>query len=121
MWMGRVVQERPTIELYKHGITRRYLNLDQDGGAYEYDGEGYIPVELDFAVERVLEGLEDMGWTRETVYDEAFIARKYAALREAGWTVITSAPTAGTSPLPEQHQDPNSDDCDQRQDTENHL
>jgi hypothetical protein len=30
-----------------------------------------------------------MGHTRETDYDDEFVAAKYRALREAGWTVIS--------------------------------
>ena len=37
-----------------------------------------------------------MGWTRETAYDEEFVAKKHRQLREAGWTVITTgAPVSG--------------------------
>lgn len=37
MVMGRVVRPpRPTITLYKHVHTRRYLNLDRTGQAYRY-------------------------------------------------------------------------------------
>lgn len=43
------------------------------------------------AVDRVFEGLKEMGWTRETHYDEEFVAEKHRQLREAGWTVITTA------------------------------
>ena len=37
MIMGRVVRSpRPSINLYKHGYTRHYLNLDAHGQAYRY-------------------------------------------------------------------------------------
>jgi len=82
IWMSRVDQDGSVIELYKHGITRRYLNLDHEGGSYRYNGKGYDPIDLDSGIEWVLGELEDMGWTRETVYDDAFIAAKYQALRD---------------------------------------
>lgn len=94
MWMQRVDEHDTTIELYKHGITRRYLNLDSDAQTYRYTGSGYIPIGLEEALDWVFEGLEEMGWTRDTVYDDDFVAKKYAALREAGWTVITTGSPA---------------------------
>lgn len=91
MWMNRVDQGGTTIELYKHGITRRYLNLDHAGGAWVYTGDGYEPTPLPEALDEVFEGLEEMGYDRETVYDEEFIRRKHEAFRRAGWTVISTA------------------------------
>lgn len=35
MWMGRVEHTGITIEQYKHRHTRRYLNLDANGNAWE--------------------------------------------------------------------------------------
>ena len=91
MWMYRDDHDGTTIELYKHGITRRYLNLDHSGGAWRATDDGYERIPLTEAIDHVFEGLEEMGWTRETVYDEEFIRRKHEALRKAGWTVITTA------------------------------
>lgn len=95
MWMQRVKHRSRFIELYKHGITRRYLNLDQTGDAYEYTGKGYRRIDFENAIEWVFEDLEEWGLSRETVYDDEFIARKYEALRKAGWTVIS---TGGPEP-----------------------
>lgn len=96
MWMYRVEEGDSVIELYKHGITRRYLNLDQANRAYRFTGDGYIQIPVAVAVDQVFSGIEDMGWSRETKYDEEFVARKHRALREAGWTVITTgAPGSG--------------------------
>ena len=37
MWMGWAVRPYgPPIARYKHAVTRRYINLDEDGGAYRY-------------------------------------------------------------------------------------
>lgn len=96
MWMYRVTQDDAVIELYKHGITRRYLNLDQLNRAYEFNGEGYDPIPVAVAVDRVFAGIGEMGWTRETRYDEEFVAEKHRMLREVGWTVIsTGTPGSG--------------------------
>ncbi len=91
MWMNRTEDCGVVIELYKHGITRRYLNLDRFGGAYRYTGDGYELITMEEAIEHVFEGLEEMGFSRETNYDEEFIRRKHEALRAAGWTVISTA------------------------------
>lgn len=91
MWMYRVDEDGAIIEMYKHGITRHYLMLDQYNRAYRYDGTGHVQIPVALAVERVFEGLEEMGYSRETRYDEEFVAEKHRKLREAGYTVITTA------------------------------
>jgi hypothetical protein len=93
MWMARIEVKGEPVELYKHGITRRYLNLDHSGGAYRYRhwDDSYESTSMGEALDHVFEDLEEMGFTRETDYDEEFIRRKHQALREAGWTVISTA------------------------------
>jgi hypothetical protein len=91
MWMNRVVDKGVVIELYKHGITRLYLNLDADGGAHRWTGSGYEPMQLEEAIDRAFDGIEETGWDRTIVYDDEVKAEKYRALREAGWTVITTS------------------------------
>jgi hypothetical protein len=54
MYIGRV----GTVHLYKHIITRRYLNLDTEGNCFVWDGEGdnasnYIPADFDEQLIRV--------------------------------------------------------------------
>lgn len=91
MWMYRATEGEAVIEMHKHGITRRYLMLDQHNRAYRYDGTGHVQIPVAIAVDQVFEGLGEMGWTRETRYDEEFVAEKHRKLREAGWTVVTTA------------------------------
>jgi hypothetical protein len=91
MWMFRAQQGDAVIEMYKHGITRKYLMLDQLNRAYRYIGEDYVQTPVAIAVGLVFEGIEEMGWSRETAYDEEFVSEKHRQLREAGWTVITTA------------------------------
>lgn len=90
MWMNRVVDGGVVIELYKHGITRRYLNLDADGGAHRWTGSGYEPMPLAEAIEAAFEGIDETRWDRTTIYDDEVRVEKYRAYREAGWTVITT-------------------------------
>lgn len=97
MWMNRVVCEGVVIELYKHGITRQYLNLDREGGARRWTGKGYEPMPLDVAIEHAYEGIEEIGWDRTTKYDDAFKAEKYRSLSEAGWTVLNAGPPSATT------------------------
>jgi len=98
MWMFRVEEDDAVIEMYKHGITRRYLMLDQFNRAYFYTGDGHARIPVAVAVEHVFDGIEEMGWTRETAYNEEFVAEKHRQLREAGWTVITTG-TPGSEEL----------------------
>jgi len=78
MYMGRV----NGINLYKNGITRTYLNLDDEGNCYIAAGSGCYR-RADFESElRKLEGtLKDLHATLETPYDDVFIARKRDELR----------------------------------------
>jgi|SRR5690242_10325037 len=84
MFMGRV----NGVNLYKHGIARIYLNLDDFGRCYVARGNWRLE-KADFAVE--LDKLEcllrEIGETLETVYDESYIARKRKTLQDAGITL----------------------------------
>jgi len=80
MFMGRL----NGINLYKHGITRRYLNLDDNGNAYVYRGKGsFDPVDFEDALAWAVDCLGE-GETLKTAYDAEYIARKEAALAAAG-------------------------------------
>ena len=85
MFMGRV----HGINQYKHGISRRYLLLDDEGRAYEMGGtDEFREIPFEEAVARVEEPLKSMGETLEAPYDSAYISRKDAALRDAGIEVL---------------------------------
>ena len=90
MWMSQFTQGETVIELYKHGITRRYLNLDQKGSAWRYDSEArtYRPEPLPVAIESVYRDIEWLGAERSTVYDAAYITARNRKLRDLGWEVV---------------------------------
>jgi len=79
MYMARI----NGIHLYKHGISRTYLNLDDSGQCFKYKNARFE--KADFAVElaKLEASLAELGETLKSVYDEAYIARKEEALREA--------------------------------------
>jgi hypothetical protein len=80
MFMGRM----SGINLYKHGTTRTYLNLDDDGNCFVYRGNGqYVPADFSVELEKLEAILKQQGETLESVYDDEYIARKAAALNEA--------------------------------------
>lgn len=93
MFMGYATAGRGTrIRLYKHGITRRYLMLDERCRPYTYTERGeYVawPYGLESAIDRAFEGIEQLDATRSTAYDDVYIAERDAALAAAGWRVIT--------------------------------
>ncbi len=60
MFMG-YSEDQAGIRLYKHGITRRYLALDERGRAYRYTAFGYVEIPLDVGIDEVFEGLEEAG------------------------------------------------------------
>jgi hypothetical protein len=81
MFMGRV----NGINLYKHGIARLYLDLDDDGKCYVYRGKSrFEPADFGAQLQRLEMALAKLGETLDSVYDEAYIAQKTRALAEAG-------------------------------------
>ena len=74
---------------YKHGLSRRYLFLDDDGQAYEATGRNeFREIPFDEALARVEEPLKELGETLETSYNDAYVNRKEPALRAAGIEVL---------------------------------
>ncbi len=62
---------------YKHGVTRSYLYLDDDGNSYSYSGDGcFVRAELAGQIQKLEADLEALGCTLETPYDDEFIAMK---------------------------------------------
>ena len=86
MYMGRA----NGINLYKHGITRTYLNLDDDGNCYTATGSGcYRRADFDSEVRKLEETLKAVHATLETSYDDLFVARKREELRQEGISLLT--------------------------------
>jgi hypothetical protein len=89
MWVGSISSSTgKQIEIYKHGITRRHLALDVSGAAYQ---EGQ-PTSVWEAIEYVYADIDLTGHTRETPYTDDLIAQRSRTLRNAGWSVVHSAP-----------------------------
>jgi hypothetical protein len=87
MYMGRT----NGIHMYKHGFTRHYLNLDDDGNAYRYlpGSERYVPMNRFEAIENAFEGLALMGIDRSTPYDDAAVRRRHKAIEDSGMSLIS--------------------------------
>ena len=86
MFMGRM----NGINLYKHGITRTYLNLDDEGNCYTVTGSGcYSLVDFVFELKKLEETLKGLHATLETPYDDVFVARKQEVLRQHGVSLLT--------------------------------
>jgi hypothetical protein len=86
MYMRRV----NGINLYKHGITRTYLNLDDEGNCYTVTGSGcYSLVDFEFELKKLEETLKGLHATLETLYDDIFVARKRDELRQQGICFLT--------------------------------
>jgi hypothetical protein len=85
MFMGRA-----NGNLYKHGISRTYLYLDDDGNCYAVGKPGcYLPTDFEQELLKLEELLKGLGATLETSYDENFIAQKRRALRQHGISLLT--------------------------------
>jgi len=86
MFMGRLANG---INQYKHGISRQYLFLDDDGVAYErVHGGRFRRIEMSEAIVRIEQSLREIGETLETPYDSEYIRRKDAVLGAAGLEVL---------------------------------
>lgn len=86
MFMGRV----NGINLYKHGISRSYLNLDDAGNCYVTRNPGcYLATDFDQELLKLEECLKGLRANLETSYDESFIAQKREALRQHGISLRT--------------------------------
>lgn len=85
MYMGRV----NGINLYKHGIARIYLNLDDLGRCYLCRRYGAYE-RADFATElaRLETPLAQLGETLESNYDDCYTARKREVLKKAGISLL---------------------------------
>ncbi|MCI0622106.1 MAG: hypothetical protein L0387_10635 [Acidobacteria bacterium] len=85
MYMGRA----NGVNLYKHGIARMYLNLDDSGACYVYQGHATYE-KADFALElaKLEASLAELGESLESVYDDSYKARKEKALQEAGISLL---------------------------------
>lgn len=85
MYMGRV----NGINLYKHGMARMYLNLDDSGVCYAYRRHATYET-ADFALElaKLEASLAELGETLESVYDDSYKGRKEKALRAAGISLL---------------------------------
>jgi hypothetical protein len=64
------------INLYEQGLSRRYLNLGDDGRAYRYLERGrFEEIPFEEALNWLAEPLTEKGETLETPYDEEHKAR----------------------------------------------
>lgn len=81
MFMGRV----NGINLYKHGIARKYLNLDDSGQCYAcHEKWRFEKTDFDVQLEKLEAVLAQFGETLKTVYDASYIEQKKKALQRAG-------------------------------------
>ena len=81
MFMGRV----NGINVYKHGIAREYLNLDDSGQCYVcYEKWRFKKADFDAQLGKLETVLAQLGETLKTVYDESYIEQKKKALQRVG-------------------------------------
>ena len=85
MSMGRV----NGINLYKHGITRSHLNLDDEGNCYVYQsGSQYRPTDFSVELQKLEASLKKQRETLTTPYDDQYMARKAQTLQNAGISLL---------------------------------
>src|SRR5262249_49017656 len=84
-YMGRV----NGINLYKHGISRTYLNLDDEGNCYLAGMYGcYTPADFERELANLEDSLMSLGASLNTPYDDMFIERKREILRQQGISLL---------------------------------
>jgi hypothetical protein len=85
MYMGRL----NGVNQYKHGISRTYLNLDDQGNCYVWDEEfGFVCGSFTSELTELEADLKNWGATLESPYDDEFIARKDRVLRGLGLEIV---------------------------------
>ena len=84
--MGRL----NAVNLYKHGITRTYIYLDDQANCYKPGKHGsFVPTDWDTEL-RCLEGcLTVLRCSLTTPYDEEFITQRRNALLTQGISLLT--------------------------------
>ena len=86
MFMGRVNR----ISHYKHGITRTYLNLDDEGRCYVVGERGECTLaDWEEELGKLEAALSSLGASLTTAYDDAFIERKRKSLQQQGIALLT--------------------------------
>ena len=84
--MGRV----NGVNLYKHGITRTYVYLDDQGNCYKPGKRGsFVPTDWDSELGKLEACLTALGWTLTTPYAQDFIVQKRNALLKQGISLLT--------------------------------
>ncbi len=98
MAMGEATAPDGTrVMLYKHGMTRRYLNVSADLRTWQYCNATYRPQSLAAALLNAFTNAEDYGALPSVAYDADFRAKRDAALAAAGYRVITAQPGRGVA------------------------
>jgi hypothetical protein len=72
------------VHLFKHGMARMYLNLDDRGECYVLRGTRYERADFDVELGKIEQALAVIDETLESTYDDDYIARREAAFRKAG-------------------------------------
>ena len=86
MYMGRV----NGVHLYKNGITRTYLNLDDDGNCYVRGERGcYRRADINEELAKLEKCLKSLHATIEAPYDASFIAQTRKILRHEVISLVT--------------------------------
>ena len=95
MFMQGELGPNKDINCYKHGITRKSLHIDSNGQTWKYNFMSlstkgwYTKVDPIDAVLAVYEGIEKLGATPSTMYDDDYIVKRDQALADAGYTVVS--------------------------------
>ena len=84
MFMGRI----NGINLFKHGIARLYLALDDRGQCFVQRNSCYERTDFKAELAKIEAALREIGETLESPYDEEYIRRKQEALRRAGIPLV---------------------------------
>ena len=84
MYMGRM----NGINLYKHGIARLYLALDDRGQCFVQRNSRYERADFQVELAKIDAALRQIDETLESPYNEEYIARKEEAFRQAGLRIV---------------------------------
>ena len=78
------------VRIYKQGFTRECLYVDPTGQTYERHDHSLRPLPLEFAIERVFDGLKELGFKRTSPYNKKNAAKRRRKIeKETGIKILT--------------------------------
>jgi hypothetical protein len=78
------------IRIYKNGFTRACLYIDPAGNTFERHNHSLRGIPVEFAIERVFDGIEELGFKRTSPYNKKNAAKRRKKIeKETGYKILS--------------------------------